>query len=64
MDEEQLDGEPSWTSLSTGSDVHDEEVRDEVPTGGDELEVEGLEDDGCDEETERLIAKYAGENSR
>ena len=62
---EHLYGEPSWTSLSTVSDVHDEEVRDEVPRGGDDLEVEGLEDDGSDEETEHLIAKYAGvENSR
>ena len=65
IDEEHLYAEPSWTSLSTVSDVHDEEVRDEVPRGGDDLEVEGLEDDGSDEETERLIAKYAGvENSR
>ena len=65
IDEEHLYAEPSWTSLSTVSDVHDEEVRDEVPRGGGDLEVEGLEDDGSDEEAERLIAKYAGvENSR
>ena len=63
IDEEHLYAEPSWTSLSTVSDVHDE-VRDEVPRGGDDLEVEGLEDGGSDEETERLLAKYAGVENR